>query len=205
MAQAKLSAVQSAAPNGKVQAAKTSFAAATGAELIQLATLLGNESTGIQDVKPVLTAISQDVIPKLKNDDCIAACKALLEKLGARRQFIAKEEAMIRRCLVDVYDAKDDFYEAVLVLKEIIYDGDCYEEKIDDWSNIAAYWFELKDATSAEGFVTKIMHISHHTEDQDKQLRIKTLYSKVKDSNRDFLTAAQGYYDALWMPAAIGD
>ena len=58
MAQAKLSAVQSAAPNGKVQAAKTSFAAATGAELIQLATLLGNESTGIQDVKPVLTAIS---------------------------------------------------------------------------------------------------------------------------------------------------
>ena len=86
-----------------------------------------------------------------------------MQKIAPRKQFFIKEDAMFRRGIVEVYDARDDFYEAVQVMKEIGYEGDCFEEKIEDWLNQATYWFELKDSTAAEGFVTKVMHILHHT------------------------------------------
>lgn len=66
--------------------------------------------------------------------------KTALEKLESRKQFFKNEEADFRRQLVNsVYDVRDDFYEAVLALEKIEYEGDMYEEKIDDWLNIAAY------------------------------------------------------------------
>ena len=40
------------------------------------------------------------------------------------------------------------------------------------------------------------MHILHHTQDNEKILRYRMCYAKVQDSNRDFLNAAQGYYNA---------
>lgn len=107
---------------------------------------------------------------------------------------------MFRRALVDVYDARDDFYEAIETLKGISYDGDCYEDKIEDWLNTATYFFELNDSTAAESFVTKVMHILHHTQDNEKILRYRMAYAKVQDSNRDFLNAAQGYYNASNLP-----
>lgn len=113
--------------------------------------------------------------------------------------FSVFQDAAIRRALVDVYDARDDFYEAFQVLKEIVYEGDCFEEKIEDWLNLATYWFELKDSVAAESYVTKIMHVLHHTQDAEKILRYRIAYAKVQDSNRDFLNAAQGYYNACNM------
>jgi len=83
-----------------------------------------------------------------------------------------------------------------MLLKDIVYDGDCYEEKIEDWLNLATFWFELKDSVAAESFVTKCMHVLHHTTDHEKILRYRIAYAKVQDSNRDFLNAAQGYYNA---------
>ena len=38
-----------------------------------------------------------------------------------------------------MYDARDDFYEAVQVLLGITYEGDAYEEKIEDWLNLVTY------------------------------------------------------------------
>ena len=72
---------------------------------------------------------------------------------------------MIRRVLVGIYDLRDEFMDAIDILKVITYEGDAYEDKIEDWLNIATYWFELKDSTSAESYVTKIMHVLHHTTD----------------------------------------
>ena len=65
-----------------------------------------------------------------------------------------------------VYDVRDDFYEAVLVLEQIEYDGDMFEEKIDDWLNIATYQFELHDPTAAESKIKKVMYILHKSTDQ---------------------------------------
>ena len=85
------------------------------------------------------------------------------------------------------------------MLKDIVYDGDCYEEKISDWLDIAAYWFEEKDAASAESYVNKIMHVIHHSKNPEHIIRYRMAYAKVQDSNRDFINAAQGYYNACNM------
>ena len=90
-----------------------------------------------------------------------------------------KEDSMFRRGVVDVYDARDDFDNAIRVLKGIMYDGDCFEEKIEDWLNLATYYFELSDPSAAEPWVNKVMHIIHHTQDQEKQLRYRMAYAKV--------------------------
>ena len=86
--------------------------------------------------------------------------------------------------------------EAVAVLEKIEYDGDCFEEKIDDWLNVATYKFELHDPTSAEQKIKKVMYILHNTADMDKIGRCKIAHAKVQDSNRDFLNAAQNYISA---------
>lgn len=62
-----------------------------------------------------------------------------------------------------MHEAREDFYESVQVLLGITYDGDAYEEKIEDWLNLVAFQFEMKDSTAAEGYVKKVMHILHHT------------------------------------------
>ena len=92
--------------------------------------------------------------------------------------------------MVDVYDARDDFFEAIEALKAISYEGDSFEDKIEDWLNIATYYFEMNDSTAAESFVTKVMHILHNTQDSEKILRYRMAYAKVQDSNRDFLNAS---------------
>ena len=141
--------------------------------------ILASEQASIQDAKPVLEAIAKVKVPKLKNDECVAVCEAAMSKLEPRKQFFAKEDALFRRGMVEVYDARDDFYEAVQMLKGITYDGDCYEEKIEDWLNLATYQFEMKDSTAAETYVNKVMHILHHTQDNDKILRYRMAYAKV--------------------------
>ena len=107
---------------------------------------------------------------------------------------------MFRRAIVEVYDARDDFYEAIQVLLGVQYEGDSFEEKIEDWLNLVTYQFEMKDSTAAEGYVKKVMHILHHTNDNEKILRYKMAYAKIQDSNRDFLNAAQGYYNVTNLP-----
>jgi len=96
--------------------------------------------------------------------------------------------------------------EAIDILKGVQYEGDCYEEKIQDWLDIAAYAFEINDPTVAEQFVkNKIAHIVHHTTDNDKIMRYRMCYAKVQDSNRDFQNASQEYYKASNLPGVDAD
>lgn len=115
----------------------------------------------------------------MNNADCVSVSKAFIEKLAGRKQFFAKEDAEVRRALVGVYDLQNKLYEAILVLKDIVYDGDSYEEKISDWLDIAAYWFEERDAASAESYVNKIMHVIHHSPNPEHILRYRMAYAKV--------------------------
>lgn len=205
MVEAKLQEVFRVGANERPAAIAALVTEASAADLISIIGVVASEQASIQDAKPVLEAIAKTKVPKLKNDDCIAVCEAAMSKLEPRKQFFAKEDALFRRGMVDVYDARDDFYEAVQMLKGITYDGDCYEEKIEDWLNLATYQFEMKDSTAAETFVNKVMHILHHTEDNDKILRYRMAYAKVQDSNRDFLNAAQGYYNASNLTGVDGE
>ena len=130
--------------------------------MVKLINIVASEATSIQDAKPILEALTKD-LAKFKNEDTIAICSAAIEALGPRKQFFIKEDALFRRGVVDVYDARDDFDNAIKVLKGISYDGDCYEEKIEDWLNLATYLFEIQDPSAAEPWVNKVMHIIHHT------------------------------------------
>ena len=141
----------------------------------------------------VLEAIAKN-LNVYNNNECVAVCGVAMEKLAARKQFFMREDALFRRAVSDVYEAKNDIYSCIQVLKDINYDGDCYEEKIDDWLSLAAYWFELKDPTAAESCLKKVLHIFHHTTDPAKIQRCRMVKAKVEDSNRDFLNAAQSYY-----------
>ena len=200
MVEAKLQAVLSAPAAQKAAALDALFAGVTANDIKTMLDTLTSEQISMADAKPVLVAISAKGLASFQNDDCVALCNYAMEKFAPRKQFFTKEDAAFRRAVVDVYDARDDFYEAVEALKGIQYEGDCYDDKIEDWLNIATYYFEMKDSTAAESYVTKVMHILHHTEDSEKILRYRMAYAKVQDSNRDFLNASQGYYNASNLP-----
>lgn len=102
MAQAKFAQVQSAAPAAKKNAAVAAAKSLTVQELVDLATILSNEQTSIQDIKPMLEAILQTRLKgglpeSVNNDDLIKVCVALIEKLSPRRNFFSKEVSFAHR------------------------------------------------------------------------------------------------------------
>jgi COP9 signalosome complex subunit 4 len=53
----------------------------------------------------------------------------------------------------------------------------------------------MSDSTSAETNVNKAAHLLHKTEDRELQMRYKRASVQVLDSKRQFILAAQGYYN----------
>lgn len=105
----------------------------------------------------------------------------------------SREEALFRRLIAEIYEANNDLYSANEQLKEIYYDEDCFEEKIDDYLRVARNFFDDGDSASAETFVRKVMHIIHNTSDKNKEYNYRFLYARTQDSNRDFINAAHCY------------
>lgn len=66
---------------------------------------------------------------------------------------------------------------------------------MDDFLTLAEWWFDLDDSTQAEVFVNRTKHIVHNVSDRFLQLRYKQANVKLADSKREFLLAAQGYYN----------
>ena len=139
MVEAKLRSVTSAAAAGKNAAATAAVDGASVDDCIALLDVCANYNP-IEDAKLVLQQMAKTRVKSLKIQEVENLCKAAMEKLAPRKQQLKNEEGEFRRQVVaEVYDARDDFFEAIQVLKQIEYEGDCFEEKIDDWLNIATY------------------------------------------------------------------
>lgn len=53
----------------------------------------------------------------------------------------------------------------------------------------------MNDATNAETYVNRVAHFMHRTSDKELQMRYKRAQVRVLDSKREFILAAQGYYN----------
>ena len=107
-----------------------------------------------------------------------------------------KEEGLFRRECAMVLQAQGNVEEAAKMLQIVNYgDNDAYNERVDDALTLAEWWFDLDDSTQAEIFVNRARHIVHNVEDRILQLRFKQSNIKLNDSKREFLLAAQGYYN----------
>lgn len=60
---------------------------------------------------------------------------------------------------------------------------------------LAEWWFEMDDSTQAEVYVNRTKHIVHNVPDRILQLRYKQANVQLSDSKREFLLAAQGYFN----------
>jgi COP9 signalosome complex subunit 4 len=59
----------------------------------------------------------------------------------------------------------------------------------------AEYWFDDDDAVNAERFINKAAHIIHLVKETSLIIRYKVCHSRIMDSKRKFLVAAQSYYE----------
>lgn len=53
----------------------------------------------------------------------------------------------------------------------------------------------MNDATNAETYVNRVAHFMHRTSDKELIMRYKRAQVRVLDSKREFILAAQGYYN----------
>lgn len=75
-------------------------------------------------------------------------------------------------------------------------DQNQYALKIDDFLTMAEWQFEMEDSTQAEIYINRVKHLIHNVEnDQMLQLRYKQANIRIADAKREFVTAAQGYYN----------
>jgi len=91
-----------------------------------------------------------------------------------------------------------------LQLQAIQYD-DADLKKIDDYLLLAELWFDMNDSTNAETYMNRASHIMHRTSDKELQMRFKRAYVRVQDSKRDFILAAQGYYNLSFQEGLDSD
>lgn len=109
--------------------------------------------------------------------------------------------------IATAYESQDAFTSAAKTLAAIPLDSsqrrvsDKY--KADLWIRIIRNYLEDDDATNAETYLNKLKNIIHNVADDNPVLNLhfKLSAARIQDSNRQFLAAAQSYYDISLSPA----
>ena len=134
----------------------------------------------------------------LKNVDCKELCSHALAAIAPRANIFNREEAVFRRELAEVLDATKDTDGAIKLLIGITYDAnedDQVEKKVEDYLRLAEMYHDKEDSTQAEVYVNRVAHIIYKVDKRETQLRYNLASTKCADSKREFVRAAQGYYN----------
>ena len=134
----------------------------------------------------------------LKNVDCKELCSHALTAIAPRANIFNREEAVFRRELAEVLDATKDTDGAIKLLIGITYDAnedDQVEKKVEDYLRLAEMYHDKEDSTQAEVYVNRVAHIIYKVDKRETQLRYNLASTKCADSKREFVRAAQGYYN----------
>lgn len=84
------------------------------------------------------------------------------------------------------------------MIEGIIYEANETEqvtEKVEDYLRLAEWYHEKEDSTQAEIYANRVAHIIYKVDKKETQLRYNLVSTKCADCKREFVRAAQGYYN----------
>ena len=158
---------------------------------------VAQETTPTSEAKVALAYLGSK-LTELKNADCKDLCTHTLQAIAARSSIFFREEAIFRRELAEVLDATKDTDGAIKLLAGITYDANESEqvtEKVEDYLKLAEMYHDKEDSTQAEVYVNRVAHIIYKVDKRETQLRYNLASTKCADCKREFVRAAQGYYN----------
>ncbi len=68
-------------------------------------------------------------------------------------------------------------------------------EKVEDYLRLAEIYHDKEDSTQAEVYANRVAHIIYKVDKRETQLRYNFVSTKCADCKREFVRAAQGYYN----------
>ena len=106
----------------------------------------------------------------------------------------ALEDRLFKRALAEVKMDANDTYGAVLILKQIQYEGEAIPQKVDDYLLLTELLFEDNDAIAAQDYSHKCAHIIHKIDNSESHFRHNVARAMLADNKRDFILATQEYF-----------
>jgi len=158
----------------------------------------------LQDSFP--TVICRDIInyfaksfSKLPNDAVLDIGNTALEMIASKIGLLEEEDALIRKEVASVYEAKKMHSDSAKCLQKIRLENSTRNvsllEKATTYVTIAENWFYEDDAVNAELFLNKATHVILDVPDEEINMRYRYWKAKVFDSKRKFVFASQAYYE----------
>lgn len=135
----------------------------------------------------------------LPNNVVLELGNTALDMIRPKINMLEEEDAIIRNEVASVFAAKKQYADSAKCLQEIKLDNSIRKvslyEKAKTYVTIAENWFYEDDAVNAEMFLNKATHVILDVEDEDINIRYRYCKAKVFDSKREFILAAQSYYE----------
>ena len=160
-------------------------------------------SLGVVDTRTTLTKLISTLRTLPAGDAWIEVGQHIITAISSNPSLASsfhEEIAVIRSELIaTAYEGQEDYIEAAKALAEIPLDSSqrrlLDSDKVAIWIRIVRNYLEVDDSTTAETYLNKLKNVMHTIEDPVQQLHFRLSAARIQDSKRQFLAAAQSYYE----------
>uniref|UniRef100_A0A0G4FH25 COP9 signalosome complex subunit 4 n=1 Tax=Chromera velia CCMP2878 TaxID=1169474 RepID=A0A0G4FH25_9ALVE len=130
-----------------------------------------------------------------------AVAEFAMTRLRSRVASYEEEDMMFREKYSDILREEGRFIEAAKCLSAInIERAKTVDDRCDKLITIAECFLEEDDSVSAEAYCNKAGMIVHEVENKVIELRYRVTYARILDSKRQFLLAANKYFELSLNP-----
>lgn len=156
------------------------------------------------------SVVPADKIPAVWLDVGKVTARHIADNASLSTSMMDQLATIYEDLVATAYEQQDQFSEAAKILALIPLDSsqrrvsDQYKAEL--WIRIIRNYLEDDDATNAETYLNKLKNIIHNVADANPELALhfKLSAARIQDSNRQFLAAAQSYYD-ISLSSAIAE
>ncbi|KAM7194916.1 hypothetical protein V8F33_006958 [Rhypophila sp. PSN 637] len=179
-------------------------------DLVAIADAIFSASLGVVDTRAVLATFISTLKALSNQDDLwIQVGTHILSTISSNPSVASslhEEVAIIRGDLIaTAYEANEDFLLAAKTLSEVPLDSSqrriTDSDKVAIWIRIVRNYLEVDDSTAAEMYLNKLKNVMHTIDNAEQQLHFKLSAARIQDSKRQFLAAAQSYYEISFSSA----
>lgn len=157
---------------------------------------------GLLQTRPPLDAFINTLKSLQVSGSCnikIAAGAHAISLIQNQSSSFEEQIGLIRIIMADGYEAMEEFDAAAKVLSQINTDASARKFSNDElvhlWIRIIRLYLEEDDTTSAEAWLNKAKNLMYTIEDKELQVHFALSQARVQDARRNFLVAAQGYFE----------
>ncbi|KAK4211075.1 putative cop9 signalosome complex subunit 4 protein [Rhypophila decipiens] len=179
-------------------------------DLVAITDAIFSASLGVVDTRAVLATFISTLRALSNQDDLwIQVGTHILSTISSNPSVASslhEEVAIIRGDLIaTAYEANEDFLLAAKTLSEVPLDSSqrriTDSDKVAIWIRIVRNYLEVDDSTAAEMYLNKLKNVMHTIDNAEQQLHFKLSAARIQDSKRQFLAAAQSYYEISFSSA----